>query len=86
VSLRIRSGVSTADTEYGSVLPDEDTGHYWQLNPSGAAVLRMLVEGRTPEEAAKALTEEFDVDEGQALADVEALLDGLRSAGLVTQS
>lgn len=84
MTLRIRSGVATADTEYGTVLLDEDSGHYWQLNPTGAAVVRLLLAGRTPDEAAKALTEEFDVDEPQAMRDVSTLVDGLRSAGLVT--
>lgn len=82
--LRIRDGVSTADTEYGAVLLDEHTGEYWQLNPTGAEVVRLLMAGRTPAEAVQALTEQFDVDEPQARNDVEALLDSLRSADLVT--
>ncbi|MCC8250415.1 lasso peptide biosynthesis PqqD family chaperone [Saccharothrix luteola] len=82
--LRIRDGVSTADTEYGTVLLDERTGEYWQLNPTGAEVVRLLMAGRTPAEAVQALTEQFDVDEPQARNDVETLLDSLRSADLVT--
>ena len=84
MSLHIRAGVSTADTEYGTVLLDERTGHYWQLNPTGAEVVRLLMAGGTPAEAVRALTEQFEVDEPQARDDVTALLDGLRSAGLVT--
>ncbi|MEU4768807.1 lasso peptide biosynthesis PqqD family chaperone [Actinosynnema sp. NPDC023794] len=82
--LRIRDGVSTADTEYGTVLLDERTGEYWQLNPTGAEVVRLLMAGRTPAEAVQALTEQFEVDEPQARNDVETLLDSLRSADLVT--
>ncbi|MER5261745.1 lasso peptide biosynthesis PqqD family chaperone [Actinosynnema sp. NPDC002837] len=82
--LRIRDGVSTADTEYGTVLLDERTGDYWQLNPTGAEVVRLLLAGRTPDEAVQALTEQFEVDEPQARSDVETLLDSLRSADLVT--
>ncbi len=83
MALRIRDGVSTADTEYGTVLLDERTGDYWQLNPTGAEVVRQLMAGRTPAEAVQALTEQFEVDEPQARNDVEALLDSLRSADLV---
>jgi hypothetical protein len=81
--LQIRDGVSTADTEYGTVLLDERTGHYWQLNPTGAEVVRLLMAGRTPAEAVQALTELFEVEEPQARHDVTTLLDNLRSAGLV---
>ncbi|XVV00167.1 lasso peptide biosynthesis PqqD family chaperone [Actinosynnema sp. CA-248983] len=84
MSLHLRTGVTTADTEYGVVLLDEDTGHYWQLNPTGAVVVRMLMDGRGAEDAVKALTEEFDVDEAQAAGDVATLVASLRSAGLVT--
>ncbi|GAB3001950.1 lasso peptide biosynthesis PqqD family chaperone [Saccharothrix stipae] len=84
MTLRIRESVSTADTEYGTVLLDERTGHYWQLNPTAAEVVRLLMAGRTPAEVVRALTEQFDVAEPQARQDVATLLDGLRAAGLVT--
>jgi ribosomal protein L18 len=84
VALEFRAEVSTADTEYGTVLLDERSGRYWQLNPTGALVVRTLLAGGSAEQAASALTEEFDVGFAQAAADVAALLDGLRSNGLVT--
>ncbi|MFB8183313.1 lasso peptide biosynthesis PqqD family chaperone [Streptomyces sp. NPDC055966] len=84
MALRFRSQVSTVDTEYGTVLLDERTGAYWQLNPTGAAVVRMLLDGYDPEQAAAALTEKYDVDAEQARRDVAALVDGLRGAELVT--
>ncbi|PRX50404.1 coenzyme PQQ synthesis protein D (PqqD) [Prauserella shujinwangii] len=82
--LRFRDDVSLADTEYGAVLLDERSGRYWQLNPTGVLVVRALMAGDDPEQAATALTAEYDIAESQARQDVDVLLDGLRSAGLVS--
>ncbi|MBT2209918.1 MULTISPECIES: lasso peptide biosynthesis PqqD family chaperone [Actinomadura] len=83
MGLRLRPGVSTTDTAYGTVLLDERSGDYWQLNPTAALALRLLADGRTAEQAAAAMAEEFDVDEPRALRDVTALVGQLRAAGLV---
>lgn len=84
MGLRFRTDVSTADTEYGTVLLDERSGDYWELNPPGAVVVRTLLTGGSAEDAASALAVEFDVSRPQAVQDVAALVAGLRSAGLVT--
>jgi Coenzyme PQQ synthesis protein D (PqqD) len=83
--LKLRGGVSTADTDYGIALLDEDSGEYWNLNPTGALVLRTLLEGGTSTDAAQALVQSYDVDTDTASTDVQDLLGGLRSAGLVAQ-
>jgi hypothetical protein len=85
MTLKLRDGVSTADTDYGIALLDENSGEYWNLNPTGALVLRTLLEGGTSTDAAQALAETYDVDAGTASRDVQDLLGGLRSAGLVAQ-
>jgi hypothetical protein len=83
MSLSLRGGVSTAETDYGITLLDEDSGQYWNLNPSASLVLRTLLGGGTAEQAATALTVEYDVDSGTADRDVADLLGELRSAHLV---
>jgi hypothetical protein len=83
MTLKLRDGVSTADTDDGIALLDEDSGEYWNLNPTGALVLRTLLEGGTSTDAAQALVDSYDVDAGTAGQDVQDLLGGLRSAGLV---
>lgn len=85
MTLKLRDGVSTAETDDGIALLDEDSGEYWNLNPTGALVLRTLLEGGTSTDAAHALVESYDVDAGTASRDVQDLLGGLRSAGLVAQ-
>ena len=83
MTLKLRNGVSAADTDYGIVLLDEDSGQYWNLNPSAARVLRLLLDGGTPAEAARRLTEQYAVDADGAGRDVADLVERLRSADLV---
>jgi hypothetical protein len=85
MTLNLRDGVSTADTDYGIALLDEDSGEYWNLNPTGALVLRTLLAGGTSTDAVQALVERYDVDADSANRDVQDLLGGLHSAGLVAQ-
>jgi hypothetical protein len=83
MTIRLRKGVSSADTEYGVVLLDEDAGRYWNLNPTAASALRTLLDGGSPAEAVRQLTERYAVDAATAGRDVQELVDGLRQAGLV---
>ena len=84
MTLKLRDGVSVADTDYGIALLDEDSGQYWNLNPTAALALRTLLDGGTTAQAAKELTEQYAVDADTATKDVEDLLVELRSVGLVT--
>jgi Coenzyme PQQ synthesis protein D (PqqD) len=85
MTLKLRDGVSTAETEYGTTLLDEDSGAYWNLNPTGVVVLRTLLEGGTPAQAVQQLAAEYAVDKETATRDVEDLIGGLQSAGLVEE-
>jgi Coenzyme PQQ synthesis protein D (PqqD) len=86
MTLKLRDGVSSAGTDYGTVLLDEDSGQYWNLNPTAALVLQTLLAGGTPDQAVQKLTEQYAVDADSAGRDVQELLEGLRSAGLVERS
>ncbi|MGP3966827.1 lasso peptide biosynthesis PqqD family chaperone [Streptomyces sp. 6N223] len=81
--LRFRDNVVTAETEYGAVLLDQRSGDYWELNPTGALVVRTLMRGGEESDAVAALVEEFDVSTPRATQDVSDLLAHLRSSGLV---
>ena len=82
--LRFGDNVSTAETDYGTVLLDERAGSYWELNPTATLVVRTLLDGGEEAEAAAALVREFDIDQARALQDVESLVRELRSSGLVS--
>lgn len=85
MTLKLREGVFTAETDYGIALLDEDHNQYWTLNPSAAMALRTLLDGGTEADAARALTEEYVVDIDTAHRDVRELVGGLHSAGLVAE-
>ena len=84
--LKLRDGVSAADTDYGMALLDEDSGQYWNLSPTAALALRTLLDGASTAQAVRELTEQYEVDADTASQDVEALLGELHSAGLVKES
>ena len=85
MTMRLRDGVSSADTDYGTVLLDEHSGQYWNLNPTAALALRTLLGGGSPAEAVRQITERYSVDAETAGRDVQELVDALRSAGLVRE-
>ncbi|BCM71006.1 MULTISPECIES: lasso peptide biosynthesis PqqD family chaperone [Streptomyces] len=82
--LRLGDNVSTAETDYGTVLLDEQAGTYWELNPTAALVVRTLLNGGKEADAAAALVREFDIGQAEALQDVEALVRKLRDSGLAS--
>ncbi|MGH8899464.1 MAG: lasso peptide biosynthesis PqqD family chaperone [Egibacteraceae bacterium] len=84
MSLRLRADVSTTQTDEGMVLLDERAGRYWQLNRTGALILRILLDGAALQDAAKTLAERHAVSAEQAAMDVTALVERLQTTGLVT--
>ena len=86
MTLKLRDGVSAADTDYGMALLDEDSGQYWNLNPTAALALRTLLDGGTTAQAVQELTEQYAVDADTASQDIDNLIGELHSAGLVKES
>ncbi|MFI1968421.1 HPr-rel-A system PqqD family protein [Streptomyces cinnamoneus] len=83
MALRLGTDVCTALTDYGTVLLDQRSGEYWELNPTGTIVVQTLLEGGEQGDAVDALVTEFDVERSQAVRDVTALIAQLRATGLV---
>ncbi|WP_218134985.1 lasso peptide biosynthesis PqqD family chaperone [Amycolatopsis xylanica] len=81
--MRLHADVSTAVTDYGTIMLDERSGRYWQLSPVGALVVEFLSEGKGIDDAIGSIVERFDVDESRARSDVNAFIGKLRSTGLV---
>ncbi|WP_244515652.1 PqqD family peptide modification chaperone [Actinopolyspora xinjiangensis] len=64
----------------GMLLRDEGSG---QLNPTGARVLRDLLNGEEPERVTEKLVIAYRVDRRTAADDVNAVLEKLHAARLV---
>ncbi|MGW5616619.1 lasso peptide biosynthesis PqqD family chaperone [Streptomyces sp. NPDC003877] len=82
MALRFGPDVSTAETAYGTVLLDERSGDYWELNPTATLVVTTLLKGGDETAAADALVAQFDIDRARAEQDVTALVRELRESGL----
>ncbi|WP_371524875.1 lasso peptide biosynthesis PqqD family chaperone [Streptomyces sp. NBC_01283] len=84
MALRFGPDVSTAETDYGTVLLDQRSGDYWELNPTGTLVVNTLLDGGEEGAAVEALVTEFDIDRARAEQDVTALVRELRESGLAS--
>jgi hypothetical protein len=82
--LTLHRDIIAAPVEDGIVLLDQRYGRYWQLNATGALVMRALLNGSSLGQAAQDLSRRHAVGVEQATADATALLQQLRTAGLVT--
>jgi hypothetical protein len=80
----LREGVSLAESERGAVLLDEHSGKYWQLNGSGHVVLRGLLDGQEPAQVASGLAARYAVGADRTARDVDALVEALCRAKLVS--
>lgn len=82
MSIRLRPDVSLAETADGTVLLDQAKGRYWQLNATGARILRRLLDGHSPEEIAQAIAAGCGITVDHALRDVTTVTKQLDRAGL----
>ncbi|MFI0902135.1 lasso peptide biosynthesis PqqD family chaperone [Streptomyces sioyaensis] len=82
MALRFGDKVSTAATDYGTVLLDERSGQYWELNPTASLIVTTLLAGGDETAAADALIAEFGIDRTRAEQDVATLVAELRASGL----
>lgn len=85
MALRLRDDVAFAEVEYGMALLDEDSGEYWNLNPTGFLVLQTLLAGGTVATAVDELAKGYDLERAVLSRDVEDLVSELHSAGLIEE-
>ena len=83
MTIQFHEHVTMTRTEYGAILLDQKQGKYWQLNPTATMVADALLAGRGVGEAMAEVMRKFDVDQQRAAADVTALVDGMRAAGVI---
>ncbi|MFE2265024.1 lasso peptide biosynthesis PqqD family chaperone [Streptomyces griseosporeus] len=83
MTMRLRPGVVTADTEYGMALLDQNSGEYFTLNPTAALIVRTLLAGSSSEETVAELTDRYAVSSEQVEEDITRILEELRAARLL---
>ncbi|MFK4066824.1 lasso peptide biosynthesis PqqD family chaperone [Streptomyces sp. NPDC029674] len=84
MALRFGPDVSTTETDYGTVLLDQRSGNYWELNPTGTLVVKTLLDGGDETAAVDALVTQFDIGRARAEQDVTVLVRELRESGLAS--
>lgn len=77
-----KDNVSCALGEEAAILHMR-SGVYYGLDPVGARVWNLLTQPRSVEELCKAVVAEYDVEPARCESDILALLDKMRSEGLV---
>jgi hypothetical protein len=83
MTLRLTAHTVSTDTEDGAVLLSQRTGHYWQLNQTGAYALQRLLDGHTLDQVVEEFAAHFDIAPAQAHQDLTAMTEQLQSSGLV---
>ncbi|WP_406478535.1 lasso peptide biosynthesis PqqD family chaperone [Streptomyces platensis] len=81
--VRLHPDVVATDTDDGTVLLNERTGRYWQLNATGGQVLRQLLDGHEATRIAAEVADRHRIDPQRAELDVAAVIEQLRTAQLV---
>ncbi|MGW8972128.1 lasso peptide biosynthesis PqqD family chaperone [Streptomyces platensis] len=81
--VRLHPDVVATDTDDGTVLLNERTGRYWQLNATGGQVLRRLLDGHEATRIAVEVADRHRIDHQRAALDVAAVIEQLRTAQLV---
>ncbi|MDJ1134870.1 lasso peptide biosynthesis PqqD family chaperone [Streptomyces iconiensis] len=85
MNITLADHVSVVPGEDGSsVVLDQRNGRYWQLNATGAMILRLLLRERNTRDTVRALVERHPTAAERIPGDVETLLATLRERGLVT--
>ncbi|MFI5557861.1 PqqD family peptide modification chaperone [Amycolatopsis japonica] len=67
----------------GAILLDERTGKYLQLNASGNAVLRAMLNGESTRTIVENLSSGIDASMDRVTADVEEFVAAMRKKGLI---
>ncbi|MFI9452453.1 lasso peptide biosynthesis PqqD family chaperone [Amycolatopsis sp. NPDC052450] len=82
MTLHLHPRVAVTTTDTGMVLLDQNSGRYWELNPTAATVIQVMMDGGVPEQAVQNLVRRTSVTAERASRDVTTFLDTLRSRGL----
>jgi hypothetical protein len=83
VALRPAADVVASRLDLQTVLVHIPTNRIFELNETGTRVWELLGQSLEPEAILRHLVDEYEVEEARAGAELEDLLQRLRSAGLL---
>lgn len=82
-AIRVAKGIRETVNQDGAVLLDIEQGLCFSLNPIGTKIWEMLKDGRSLDEIADALEQEFRLPRTQLLGDISDFLTQLEKKRLV---
>ena len=82
-AIKVAKGVRETVNQDGAVLLDIEQGLCFSLNPVGTRIWEMIKDGRSVDEIADALEEEFRLPRTQLLTDVSDFVNQLENMRLV---
>jgi hypothetical protein len=85
MTIALTRNVTATESEDGLVLLDQSSGEYWSLNGTGAATLRLILDGYSPAAAAARLSRDYPDAADRVEADVHGVVNALRDAGLLEE-
>lgn len=71
------------NAEENYIVFDPDEGDKWEINETGAFILRNLIEGASLEEIRERITEKYDLDPGKAEEALHKYIADLREEGIL---
>lgn len=83
-ALRLRDGVVCQVIDGEMLLLDARGGQYYDLNPTGTLMLQSLLGGASRAQTLTSVLQRCDVTSARAQADLDALIQALSAAGLIT--
>jgi len=82
-AIKVAKGVRETVNQDGAVLLDIEQGLCFSLNPVGTRIWEMIKDGRSVDEIADALEEEFRLPRTQLLTDISDFVNQLENMRLV---
>ena len=81
--LRTRENIFIIKTEEFFMAYDPEEGDKWELNETGAFILKNLTEGVSLEEIRERIVREFGIDQKKAGTSLQEYIEQLRIEGII---
>ena len=80
---KLREGLLWEQIDDEVIVLELDNSVYFRVNGTGAELWGLLERSATPEELAKVLVDNYELEPARAFADVEAFLKALEAARMI---
>lgn len=79
--MRLGEGVILSHVDDGAIVLDSNRGVYFRLNRTASFILEGLLSGQSREEMSRRMSVSMEVDEREALNDIDSIVAQMSEAG-----